>query len=54
MKSSRDALRESTIEDLQQQGPQPLDNRQRTATEWTGELLIGLRQPVQFRLADWP
>ena len=32
----------------------PLEGRQRTVAEWTGDLLLGIRQPVQFRLADWP
>ena len=54
MKSSSKALPESTPEDPQQQlSPEP-EGRQRTVAEWTGELLLGIRQPVQFRLADWP
>jgi hypothetical protein len=32
----------------------PLEGRQRTVAEWTGDLLLGMRQPIQFRLADWP
>lgn len=55
MKSSSDAPRETTFEDLQQQqSPESPEGRQRTVAEWTGELLLGIRQPVQFRLADWP
>jgi hypothetical protein len=55
MKSPSSALPETTSEDRQQQlSPEPPEGRQRTAAEWTGELLLGIRQPVQFRLADWP
>ena len=54
MKSSSNAVPETVSEDPQQQpSPEP-EGRQRTVAEWTGELLLGIRQPVQFRLADWP
>ena len=54
MKSSDDST-QTANEDAQQPSiPDPLEGRQRTVAEWTGDLLLGLRQPVQFRLADWP
>ncbi|MDT0196005.1 MULTISPECIES: hypothetical protein [unclassified Arthrobacter] len=55
MKSSSDAPRETAFEDPRQPLiPDPPDDRQRSVAEWTGDLLLGIMQPVQFRLADWP
>ncbi|WP_171046838.1 hypothetical protein [Pseudarthrobacter sp. NamE5] len=54
MKSSDDHSLD-TLNDAQQQlSAEPLEGRQRTVAEWTGDLLLGMRQPIQFRLADWP
>jgi len=54
MKSADDGT-QTAHDDVQQPAvSDPLEGRQRTVAEWTGDLLLGIRQPVQFRLADWP
>ena len=45
--AAREDVQQPDVSDL-------LEGRQRTVAEWTGDLLLGIRQPVQFRLADWP
>lgn len=54
MKNQDDRSLEAQDDLLQMLSPEPLEGRQRTVAEWTGDLLLGIRPPVQFRLADWP
>ena len=55
MKSSNDTPGDNAFEDPRQPLiSDPPDDRQRNVAEWTDDLLLGIRQPLQFRLADWP
>lgn len=54
MERSDDATQTAREDGQQPDISDPLEGRQRTVAEWTGDLLVGIRQPVQFRLADWP